>query len=72
MAAQARSNARDTVSFICFKHYGTTKGRVVEKVFEANPHLFEYGPRLPAGVEIILPDIESIQEVTKIKRLWDY
>lgn len=49
----------DALDFIAWKHYGSTAGSVVEQVLEANPGLADYGPVLPAGVDVTLPDIVS-------------
>lgn len=60
----------DTVDWVCFKYYGSTAGRVVEQVFEANTGLADMGPVLPIGVQIILPEITPIPEINEV-RLWD-
>ena len=49
----------DYVDAICWRWYGTTAGRIVEQVYEANPGLAARGLRLPAGVPIELPVIEA-------------
>lgn len=50
---------------------GNTMQGTVEKVLAANPNLVDYGPVLPAGVIIELP--ENTQEITgnAFVRLWD-
>lgn len=60
----------DTVDFVCWRYYGSTANRVVETVFEANPGLADYGPELPAGVTITLPEIAAPAKTTGVK-LWD-
>ena len=45
--------------------------KIVETVLETNPGLVDYGPVLPAGVTIILPDISPDLPETKGERLWD-
>ncbi|AHF89509.1 phage tail protein [Opitutaceae bacterium TAV5] len=57
----------DTIDEICQLHYGTTAG-VTETVIEANPHLLNYPPRLPAGLTITLPAIPA--EPQRHRRLW--
>ncbi len=44
---------------------------IVEKVLNANPKLVEYGPVLPAGVTITLPDLSPEAEDNEIIQLWD-
>ena len=48
----------DRLDLICWKHYGTLDGRVVEQVLEANKGL-EMATLLASGVKIILPEIIS-------------
>ena len=58
----------DMVDLVCRRHYGRRRG-AVEAVLEANPGLAARGPVLPAGVEILLPDLPSPGPA--IARLWD-
>lgn len=55
------TSENDVLDAICFAHYGKTSG-VVEKVLDVNRGLCEYGPFIPAGVEIVLPEF-SINEI---------
>jgi len=67
------SKARDTVSALCFEHYGTTQGGVVEAVLEENPHLFNFGVLLPAGVIIDFPVVRERKPAADERfHLWDY
>ena len=68
MAATYRTKDRDTVDSICHAYYGRTSG-VVEQVLEVNVGLADYGPELPAGLEITLPDVA--QPSTQVVRLFD-
>ncbi len=58
---QYRTKEGDTVDLICHHIYGATSG-VVEQVLEANPGLAAYGPILPAGVLVALPQVSSSGE----------
>ena len=60
----------DTVDSITWKQYRTRAGLIMEKVLSANPRLADYGPVLPAGVKVNLPDI-SQPAVQKSIKLWD-
>lgn len=60
----------DTVDFVAWKFYGGTDNRVVEQVLEANPGLADKGAILPAGLEIILPEIAKPTTQAGVK-LWD-
>lgn len=65
-----RTSSGDMVDEIAFKHYGTTAGRIVEQILDANPGLADAGPVLPAGIDITLPIINTASTNKGIK-LWD-
>lgn len=60
----------DTVDAICWREYGRSTG-VVERVLEANPHLSEFGPFIPMGTKVQLPDILTPQNKVQSIQLWD-
>lgn len=60
----------DTADLIAWNFYGTQAGRVVEQVLEANPGLANYGPVLPAGISVTLPEIAVVETASGV-RLWD-
>lgn len=60
----------DTVDSITWRQYQTRAGLIMEKVLSANPGLADYGPILPAGVKVNLPDIAQ-PAVKKSIKLWD-
>ncbi len=64
-----RTSENDMLDWIAWKHYGKQSG-AVEAILEANPGLADYGDKLPAGLVIILPEIQ-LPETDKIVRLWD-
>lgn len=49
----------DTLDLICHRYYGSTYQKQVEIVMEANRALAlaDFGPVLPKGLTIILPEI---------------
>jgi phage tail protein X len=61
----------DMLDAICQNFYGESLGYVEQVLFD-NPGLAEYGPVLPLGVTIILPEIDpvAIEDSNTIK-LWD-
>ena len=61
---------RDSADAIAWLHYGRRTGRVVEQLLEANPGLADYGPLIPAGVVVTVPDLPK-QPATGGVRLWD-
>ncbi|MDC4882036.1 tail protein X [Acinetobacter baumannii] len=60
----------DTVDAICWREYGRSTG-VVEQVLVANPHLSEFGPFIPMGTKVQLPDIPTPQNKVQSIQLWD-
>lgn len=60
----------DTVDFIAWRFYGSTANRVTEAVLEVNRGVADYGPILPAGIELALPEIDAPAK-TRGVRLWD-
>jgi phage tail protein X len=60
----------DVVDAIAWAYYGTRDGLVVEQVLAANKGLSDYGPILPAGVVITLPDIATTANSTATVKLW--
>ncbi|MGQ1203600.1 tail protein X [Acinetobacter baumannii] len=60
----------DTVDAICWREYGRSTG-VVEQVLVANPHLSEFGPFIPMGTRVQLPDIPTPQNKVQSIQLWD-
>ena len=63
------TSANDALDLICVRHYGSQAG-TVEQVLDANPNIAAVAHRLPAGLEISLPDIAS-GDGQQTVRLWD-
>ena len=54
----------DTVDSLCYRHFGRTQG-VVEATLEANEGLAAYGPFLPMGLAVNLPEeLELIHAIS--------
>ena len=62
-----RTSEGDMVDEICTAHYGSEA--MTEAVYEANPGLAAYGPLLPKGLEITLPE-QTPDPVRQPVRLW--
>ena len=56
----------DRLDQICAIHYAGRQKRVVEAVFDANPHLVSLGVYYDAGIEIALPSLDLNNEVLTI------
>lgn len=71
MALEYRTRAGDTVDLIVWRQYGSTAGGIVERALAANPGLAGYGPTLPGGLLILLPDAATAQaSVEPGVKLW--
>lgn len=66
-----RSKEGDTVDRIVWLYYGRQNDGIVEAVLSANEGLAEYGPILPEGLQIALPEISDDDQSTGSVRLWD-
>jgi phage tail protein X len=69
MARTYRTKEGDTADWICWRAYGQITKGLVEKVLAQNAGLSSYGPVLPAGVKLTLPDIEQPAPSRRV-RLW--
>lgn len=65
-----RSLQGDTVDKLCYRHLGKTEG-VTEATLGLNHGLTSYGPTLPAGVLVTLPDVTEATATTPTVQLWD-
>lgn len=70
MALEYRTKQGDTADYIAWLQYGTTDPGVVEQLLAANKGLADRGPILPAGVLVVLPEIDTTAKSEGI-RLWD-
>ncbi|MYM70525.1 phage tail protein [Pseudoduganella sp. FT55W] len=60
----------DTVDLLCWRHRKQTAG-IVEATLELNPGLADYGPVLPHGLVVELPDPQTAKPKTNLINLWD-
>ncbi|KEP69639.1 tail protein [Thioclava dalianensis] len=70
MASTYITATGDALDLICLRAYGVQAGAVAQ-VLEANPEIADIAHRLPAGVEIILPDLAVQDQARQPVRLWD-
>ena len=61
------TNENEMLDEIVFRLYGSIN--CVEHVLEENPNIADYGPILPCGIEIFLPEIKT--KAKEIVRLWE-
>lgn len=69
MIATARDG--ETIDEICWRVLGRTAA-VTEQALDLNPGLAALGARLPAGTQVVLPEItESARQLRETVKLWD-
>lgn len=65
-----KTRAGDTVGLLLFKHLGRDDDEAEQVLFDINPGLAKHGPVLPAGIDVIIPDLAP-PPVRKVVRAWD-
>ncbi|MGH8076842.1 MAG: tail protein X [Lysobacter sp.] len=61
----------DTLDQLCWRHLGRTAG-VVEAAYEANPGIAAFGPVLPHGTPVELPEpLVAAPARRALIQLWD-
>ena len=61
----------ETVDAVCWRVLGRTAA-VTEQTLDANPGLAAYGPELPGGTRIALPEPrEAASAIRETIKLWD-
>ena len=70
MPVAIRANQNDTVDSLCWRYYGRTAG-VTEAVLQANPGLADYGPVLPLGLVVNMPEAQTSAPQRQMVNLWD-
>lgn len=69
-----------SLDLLCFQHAMAVLGDrsqvgllngYCEATLEANPEIAKYGPILPRGLTVILPEFIPQEKNSVVKRLWD-
>lgn len=61
----------ELVDELCWRALGRTE-KVTEQTLQINPGLAALGPRLPAGKQVLLPDLpETALPEREVVKLWD-
>jgi phage tail protein X len=68
---RVRSKAGDSVNRLLYRETGRADDTAEEALWSANPGLAEYGPVLPSGVEILLPDFPAERKARSAVTMWD-
>ncbi|MEI7377230.1 tail protein X [Dickeya chrysanthemi] len=59
----------DVLDALCYRYYGRTQG-IVETVMQSNPGIADFGPLLPHGTVVILPDI-NVSDSQESINIWE-
>ncbi|VVP36559.1 tail protein X [Pseudomonas fluorescens] len=68
---KVRSVAGDSVNLLLYRETGRGDDAAEEALWKLNPTLAEYGPILPAGVWVVLPELETKAAAVKALTAWD-
>lgn len=68
---RARTIAGDTVNLLLYREQGRSDDAAEEALWRLNPTLAEYGPALPAGVWVILPELDQRPSAGAPVSAWD-
>lgn len=60
----------DSLDAICYQHYGQEHG-TTEVVLEHNQGVCSYGALLPAGITLMLPELNKTTPEIEQVSLWD-
>ena len=62
---------KDTLDQVVFRTLGTVNETLLEAAFDLNPALANYGPLLPYGISIEVPDAPDSENVKRTIKLYD-
>ncbi len=68
---RVRSIAGDSVNLLLYRELGRSDDAAEEHLWRLNPGLAEHGPVLPAGVWVIVPELESRPAALRPVSAWD-
>ena len=68
---KVRSIAGDSVNLLLYRELGRCDDAAEETLWRLNPALAEYGPALPAGVWVIVPEMQARPVAVRPVLAWD-
>lgn len=68
---KVRSLAGDSVNLLLYRETGRSDDAAEEALWQLNPTLAEHGCVLPAGVWVVLPELDSKPAAIKPVSAWD-
>ncbi len=68
---RVRSIAGDSVNLLLYRELGRCDDAAEETLWRLNPALAEYGPALPAGVWVLVPEMQARPVAVRAVLAWD-
>ena len=68
---RARSIAGDSVNLLLYRELGRCDDAAEEMLWRLNPQLAEQGAVLPAGVSVMVPELDTQPVATPPVSAWD-
>lgn len=68
---KVRSIAGDSVNLLLYRELGRCDDAAEETLWRLNPGLTEFGPVLPAGVWVIVPELDARPSAARPVLAWD-
>ncbi|HCT07588.1 tail protein X [Pseudomonas sp. BIGb0164] len=68
---RVRSIAGDSVNLLLYRELGRCDDVAEETLWRVNPDLAEYGPVLPVGVGVIVPEMAARPAALRPVSAWD-
>lgn len=68
---KVRSMAGDSVNLLLHRETGCSDDVAEDALWTLNPTLAEHGPILPAGIWVVLPELDSKPAAIKALTAWD-
>lgn len=68
---RVRTVAGDTVNLLLYRELGRSDDAVEAAFWLLNEDLVDYGPALPAGLRVILPELQEQAVAPAVVSAWD-
>lgn len=68
---KVRSIAGDSINLLLYRELGRCDDAAEETLWRLNPGLAEFGPVLPAGVWVIVPELDARPSAARPVLAWD-
>ncbi|WLH69618.1 tail protein X [Pseudomonas sp. FP2309] len=68
---RVRSIAGDSVNLLLYRELGRCDDAAEEALWRLNSELAEYGPVLPAGVWVVIPELATRPAAVRPVSAWD-